>query len=80
MVEFIQLLTTLLTIVILADVLVSFFLDPFQPVRRFLDSLVAPLLAPIRRVVPPAGMFDFSPVILLILIQLVGSLLVRFFA
>lgn len=80
MVEFIQLLTTLLTIVILADVLVSFFLDPFHPVRRSLDSLVAPLLTPIRRIVPPAGMFDFSPVILLILIQLVGSLLVRFFA
>ncbi|HSR47959.1 MAG TPA: YggT family protein [Anaerolineales bacterium] len=80
MVEFIQVLTTLLTIVILADVLVSFFLDPFHPVRRSLDSLVAPLLAPIRRVVPPAGMFDFSPVILLILIQLLGSLLVRVFA
>ena len=80
MVELIQVLTTVLTLLVLADVLVSFFLDPFHPVRRILDSLVAPLLAPLRRVVPPAGMFDFSPVILLILIQLLGSLLVRVFA
>lgn len=75
----VQLVTTLLSILILADVLVSFFLDSFHPVRRALDSLVAPMLAPIRKVVPPAGMFDFSPVILLILIQLLGSVLLQLF-
>lgn len=79
MASFIQLLITLLSILILADVLVSFFLDVFHPVRQALDSLVAPMLAPIRRVVPPAGMFDFSPVILLILVQLIGSVLIQLF-
>jgi YggT family protein len=43
-----------------------------------IDRLVAPLLAPIRRVVPPVGMVDFSPVILIILLQLVDILLSRF--
>jgi len=36
------------------------------------------MLAPIRRVLPPAGMFDFSPAVLLILIQIIGSVLIRF--
>jgi YggT family protein len=72
-----QLLINVLTILILADVLVSFFLNPFHPIRRSLDSLVAPLLNPIRSVVPPMGMFDFSPLILLILVQVLGEVLLR---
>ncbi len=76
-VALLQLLINVLTILILADVFVSFFLDPFHPIRRSLDSLVAPLLAPIRSVVPPMGMFDFSPFILLILVQVLGQVILR---
>lgn len=67
-----------LTVVVFADILVSFFLNPFHPIRQALDSIVEPMLAPIRRVLPPAGMFDFSPAVLLILIQIIGSVLIRF--
>jgi uncharacterized protein YggT (Ycf19 family) len=35
------------------------------------------MLAPIRRILPPVGMLDFSPFVLLILVQVVGSLLIR---
>ena len=77
MVSVLQWLITGLTILILADVLVSFVLDPFHPVRRSLDAIVGPLLAPIRRILPPVGMLDFSPFVLLILVQVVGSLLLR---
>lgn len=63
----------ILSIVILADIVVSYFLDPFHPVRRILDSIVQPMLAPIRRFMPQTGMFDFSPIVLLILVQLIGS-------
>ncbi len=80
MATIVQLLTTAMTLLILADVLVSFILDPFHPVRRSLDSAVYPLLAPIRRVLPPVGMLDFSPFILLILVQVIGGLLIRFFS
>jgi YggT family protein len=66
-----------LTVLILADVLVSFVLDPFHPVRRNLDAIIHPMLAPIRRILPPVGMLDFSPFVLLILVQVVGSLLIR---
>jgi YggT family protein len=68
-------MTRALTLMILADIIVSYILDPFHPIRRFLDSIVQPLLAPIRRVLPPAGMFDFSPIVLLILVEMIGRVL-----
>ena len=80
MVAVLQVLITGLTVVIVADVLVSFLLDPFHPVRRTLDSIVRPMLTPIRRILPPTGMLDFSPFVLLILVQVVGALVIRFLA
>ena len=77
MVILLQWLIIGLTILILADVLVSFVLDPFHPVRRSLDAIVGPLLTPIRRILPPVGVLDFSPFVLLILVQVVGSLLLQ---
>jgi YggT family protein len=49
-------------------------MNPFNPVRAFLDKLVEPLLGPIRRIVPPIGGLDFSPLVLIILLQVVESL------
>jgi len=80
LVNAIQLAGFILTLVVLIDVVLSFFMSPFHPLRRSLDALVDPMLAPVRRVVPPVGMFDFSPVILLILIQVLGTLLTQLFA
>jgi YggT family protein len=53
-------------------------MDPYHPVRQGVDNLVRPLLDPIRKVVPPVGMLDFSPLVLIILIQLVSRLLTSF--
>jgi YggT family protein len=66
-----------LTFIVFAYVLLSYFLDPYHPIRAFLGRMVEPLLAPIRRVMPLVGMFDFSPVILLILVQLISGILVN---
>ncbi len=67
----------LLTIIIIVDIFLSYFMDPYQPVRRALDSVVNPLLNPIRRIVPPVSMIDFSPLILLIIVQIVGNVLIN---
>jgi YggT family protein len=77
MASVLQWLVSGLMILILADVLVSFVLDPFHPVRRNLDAIIHPMLAPIRRILPPVGRLDFSPFVLLILVQVVGSLLIQ---
>ncbi len=36
-----------------------------------LDSLIAPLLNPIRRVLPPTGGLDFSPLVLLFILYFI---------
>ena len=65
----------ILVLMVLVSVILSYFMDPYHPVRRFLDRIVEPMLAPIRRIVPLVGMLDFSPLILIVLIQLIGNLL-----
>ena len=70
-------LQQILILLVIVSVILSYFLDPYHPIRRGLDRIVEPMLNPIRRVVPLVGMLDFSPLVLLILIQIVGSLLVR---
>ena len=67
----------ILVLMVLVSVILSYFMDPYHPVRRFLDGIVEPMLAPIRRVVPLIGMLDISPLILILLIQLIGNLLTR---
>ena len=63
--------------IVLADIIVSYFLDPFHSVRRFLDGLVQPLLEPIRRILPSGGMIDLSPLVLLILLEVIGRLVME---
>jgi YggT family protein len=75
---FINAISQLLVLLVIVSVILSYFMDPNHPVRRAIDSVVEPLLAPIRRVVPLIGMLDFSPLILLILIQVVSNLIIRF--
>lgn len=65
-----------LTLLVIINTLLSYFLSPYHPVRETLDRIIDPLLAPIRRVVPPIGGLDFSPFVLIILLQLVERLLV----
>lgn len=63
-----------LLLMILAKVILSYFMDPFHPIRRTIDQMVDPLLDPIRRVLPTFGGIDFSPIVLMILIDIVFSL------
>jgi YggT family protein len=77
LIQLISSLQFILVLVVLVSVILSYFMDPYHPVRRFLDRIVEPMLAPIRRIVPLVGMLDFSPLILIVLIQLIGNLLIR---
>ena len=77
LITIISALQEILILMVVLSVILSYFLDPYHPLRRGLDRLVEPMLNPIRRVVPLVGMLDFSPLVLIILIQIVGSLLVR---
>ena len=75
---FINAISQLLVLLIIVSVILSFFMDPYHPIRRAIDGVVEPMLAPIRRIVPLVGMLDFSPLVLIILIQLLSNILIRF--
>ncbi len=73
----IQLIGFILTLIVVIDIVLRWFLNPYHPLRSALDSIVEPMLAPIRRVLPSVGMFDFSPIVLIILINLIESILIQ---
>jgi YggT family protein len=51
-------------------------LPPDHPIVEFLYSVTEPILGPIRNVMPRTGMFDLSPIVAIILIELLRTLLV----
>ena len=71
----ISLVTGAISIIVIVDVLLSYILDPYHPLRRFLDNLVQPLLTPIQRILPPVGGLDLSPLVLLVLLDLISRAL-----
>jgi YggT family protein len=66
----------LLTIALVARALLSWF-DPRGQwgITRILADLTEPIIAPIRRIVPPIGMIDISFIVAIILIQVLERLL-----
>jgi YggT family protein len=74
-IQLINIIAQLITLLVIVQVALSYFMPPFHPVRQAIDRLVEPFLAPIRRLLPPTGMLDFSPLILIILVQIIARLL-----
>lgn len=62
-----------LSILILIRVLMSWIpnLDPYNPIVRLIYQLTDPILEPARRLIPPIGGLDLSPLIVLLLIDFV---------
>jgi YggT family protein len=73
---FINVISQVFVWVVIASALLSFVLPPYHPVREALDRIVDPFLNPIRRIVPLAGTLDFSPLILILLVQLIARILI----
>ena len=84
LVDIADLLLSILTWIIIGQVILSWLLafNVLNPssggVRAFivaLDRMTAPLYRPIRRMLPDFGGIDFSPLVILILIQVLKKLL-----
>ena len=61
---------------ILLQVILS-WVNPQSAVSSVLNNLTKPILAPIQRFLPVAGGMDFSPVVALILIQMLNISVVK---
>lgn len=73
--NFIRLLCEVLTFAIFIRVILSWFVTRPNTLTIILDKITDPILAPLRRIIPRAGMFDFTPLIAIILLQLIARLL-----
>jgi YggT family protein len=69
-------LFSLYSLVIVARVFLEMLAGPFHPAVRVLRRLTEPVLAPMRRVIPPIGMVDISPAVVLLLIYIIRLVLV----
>jgi YggT family protein len=78
LIDIINLAFQLFSLLMLARILLSWFNpDPFNPIVQFLHNTTEPILAPVRRRLPPMGMFDFSPLVVLIGAWVIQQVLVR---
>jgi len=74
----IELFLLMFTLLILARVLMSWVqVDPYHPVAQFIYQATEPILKPVREVLPPAAGFDFSPIVVLIIAQVVGNIIIN---
>lgn len=77
LITLINILSTAFSLLLIAYVVLSYFMDPYHPVRNTVDRLVNPILNPIRRLLPQTGMMDFSPLVAIILVQILKYILTR---
>ena len=76
-VPFLASLIDLHSVVVLVAVILSWIrLDRRNPLVTIVRGLTEPVLAPIRRVLPPMGGLDLSPMVLLLALQILKGLLV----
>jgi YggT family protein len=59
----------ILIVAVLARSLMTWFpVSPGNQVVRMLNTVTEPLIGPVRRVLPRTGMFDFSAMVVLVLL------------
>lgn len=81
LIEAIFIVTQILTFAILGRVIMSWVIQ-MNPTSSFIISayrvlvqFTDPILMPIRKIVPPAGMFDLTPMVAIILLWLISEVL-----
>ena len=74
---FFQLLFRILWFAIFARIILS-WVDPGGQMRisQILHEITEPILGPIRRIMPNMGMFDLSPMVAIILLEVLRNLLI----
>lgn len=76
--NFLGLLCEVLTLAILVRVILSWFSrEATNMLTNMLYQVTEPILAPLRRIIPRVGVLDFSPLVAVILLQVIASLLSR---
>jgi len=75
--NFVSLLFDVLTIAIFIRVILSWVSPRPNALTVILEKITEPILAPLRRIIPRAGMFDLTPMVAIIILQLIATFLSR---
>ena len=76
LIDFLRLLCEVLSLAIIFRAILSWVSpSPSNLLAVILYKVTEPLLAPLRRIIPRAGMFDLTPLVAIILLQLIASFL-----
>jgi YggT family protein len=77
LVTFLDLLLTVLGFAIIIRALLSWVqIDPYNPLVQILYQITEPILAPLRRFIPPiGGMMDITPIVALIILQVLQAII-----
>ena len=77
-IDLISLASKVYSLVIIGRVILSWVNpDPRNAIAVFIVRVTEPVLGPVRRVIPALGGLDFSPILVLIGIQVLESVVVR---
>ena len=68
----IRIICEILSLVIFIRVILSWLSPRPNTLTIALDKITEPILSPLRRIIPRAGMFDFTPMVAIILLQLIA--------
>ena len=72
--SFVRIFTEVMTLAIFFRAILSWFpVDPYNPMVTMLFQITEPVLAPLRRVIPSVGMMDITPMVAIILLQMIGK-------
>ena len=80
--DFVRALVLVYTLIIFAYIVATlvmqvarFYSRPFDAVLTFLRDVSEPYLSLFRRFLPPLGPFDLSPIVAILVLQVVGGLI-----
>jgi YggT family protein len=78
LISFLNLLIPILELAIFGRIIMS-WIDPSgqNKVSQIIREITEPIIGPIRKLIPSVGMFDFSPLIALFLLNILQQVVLR---
>ena len=61
------------SILVIVRIILSWISSPDNRITRFLMKITDPVLEPFRKLIPPLGMFDLSPIVVLLILSFLAA-------
>ena len=74
----VALLLNLLSFAVFLRAILSWVVrDPYNPIVQALNAITEPILQPLRQIVPRMGMMDLTPLVAIIVLQVLAGLVAQ---